>query len=132
MLKLKYEDLLNVPWAYNGNSLQGINCYNLVKLLQGRIGNELPDIEQESREEEDLDELVKNNVGEVVRINKPEPYCLVVFSVHPPYVTHIGVVLPEGKFIHIIKGEMVVVEKLNHLYWKNKIAGYYRCKKKKT
>jgi cell wall-associated NlpC family hydrolase len=128
--QLNYEDLLQARWEKNGNSPQSINCYNLVRVIQARLGFDLPEITQLTEEEDILNGLVKSNINEVEKIEQPEPYCIVLFSIRPPYISHMGVVLPDGKFIHVLKGESVVVEKLNHLFWKNKIAGYYRCKKK--
>jgi len=129
---LQYEDLLAVPWRKGGRSPEGLDCYGLVKTIYFRLGRELPEIEEtpEAEAVDAIDRLWQEghvNIGE--RRDAPEPYCVVIFAIRPPWVSHMGVVLPEGRFIHILRGRTVQVDRLNHPYWKGKIAGYYRWKR---
>ncbi len=129
---IKYEDLLAVPWKRGGRSAEGLDCYGLVKELYARLGRDLPEIEETPDTEavEAIDKLWTAgyiDIGE--KIENPEPYCVVVFCIRPPWVSHMGVVLTENRFIHILRKRTVQVDRLNHPYWKGKIAGYYRWKK---
>lgn len=129
---LKYDDLLSVPWKSGGRSLEGLDCYGLVKEIYARLGMALPEIDETPAmgAANEIDRLWKDghvDIGE--KIDRPEPYCVVVFSIRAPWVSHMGVVLPEGRFIHVLHGRTVQVDRLNHLYWKSRIAGYYRWKR---
>jgi probable lipoprotein NlpC len=124
---IHYEDLLAVPWKQGGRSLSGLDCYGLVKELFSRLGRDLPEIDPTPEAVADLDGLIIPaclELGE--KIDNPEAYCVVVFAMHPPWVSHMGVVLPENKFIHALRRRTVQVNRLNDPYWQGKIAGYYR------
>jgi len=128
---LDYEDLLGTPWKKAGRTVSGLDCYGLVKILCARIGVELPEISITPEDNREIDALVKKgavSIGEP--IDRSEPYCLVTFAIRPPYESHIGLVLPEGRFIHVLRNREVAVERLSHPYWRGKVSGFYRCKRK--
>lgn len=126
---MEYVDLLGARFVYGGRSVaEGFDCYGLVMEMYRRRGIQLP--EYQSTDEYSLIHRMINDAKPLfIEIAKPEPYCLATFMIRPPYTTHIGVVLEDGRrFIHIMQGRMVAVEWLDHAGWMKRNAGYYRWK----
>jgi cell wall-associated NlpC family hydrolase len=74
-----------------------------------------------------LQKTLAEKEAEFIPIDKPEPDCLVVFAMAPPYVNHCGIVLEcRNRFVHIMKHRGVCIERLDNLVWKRRIKGYYR------
>ncbi len=124
---MKIDDLFSAKFADGGRGPKEYDCFGMFEELCRRRGIVLPP------EENPIGEAEKGAAiaaaierGEWVKLDKPEPGCGVAFCVAPPFVTHIGMVLEDGKFIHIRKGAGVAVERLDHPLWRGCIAGFYR------
>lgn len=126
-MAVKYEDLLGKSFVMGGDGIEGFDCYTLSREVCERVGIKLPE-KQSILDLEARSEAI--NVGkneDYIRLEKPEPYCIVTFKIVPPFVTHMGVVLEDKRhFIHVMKKRLVCVEKLNHKYWQQKMEGFYR------
>ena len=121
-----YEDLLGKPFKMGGNSQDSFDCYTLSQEVCKRAGIYLPD----KKSIESLEaRSISINIGkkeDYIKLKKPEPYCIVTFSLCPPFVNHMGVMLDKHLFIHIMEKRSVTIEKINHKYWMSKIEGFYR------
>ena len=74
--------------------------------------------------------VLEENKKLFIKIDEPEPYCIVGFRV-AGIVNHIGMVLENCKtFIHIARKRTVCIERLNSPMYKKRIDGYYRLLKK--
>ncbi len=74
-----------------------------------------------------LHQLISGNKHLILELDRPEPYCLVGFSIIPGYETHIGTVLEDGRrFIHIRRRHRVIISRLNDIVWKRRVRGFYR------
>ena len=125
---LKYDDLLGKRFEYGAEGPDNFDCFNLAREIYKRIGIELPQYAHPS-EASLISQVVMEGKQLFEELEKPEPYCLALFMVKPPYVTHIGVVLEDSnRFIHIMEKCSVCVERLDSLQWNRKIRGYYRYK----
>jgi cell wall-associated NlpC family hydrolase len=131
-IALDYSDLLGIPWGKGGRGPGEYDCYGLAREALRRVGVEIPermllwseDKETGLRERNDAINIGKEDYE---ALDLPEPYCIVTFILHPPYVTHIGVILPNRyQFIHIMRKRRVAVERLDNPYWQRRIEGYYR------
>lgn len=106
------------------------DCYHLCREMAKRVGIDMPVYGSP-----ETPGLIHNLIAEDApklfeEIEEPEPYCLVLFCVKYPYVSHIGFVLEDcKKFIHIFRKSRVTVEKLNDIAWNHRIRGYLRWKK---
>jgi len=127
-----YRKYLGVPFKYGGNSIEeGFDCYNLCRAIYKEIGIDLPAYTYPDNPEASLiHQLINEGKPLFKQIEKPTPYCLVVFSLRPPYVTHIGVVLEDCiHFIHILEKRSVAKERLDNVFWSKRIRGFYEyCK----
>lgn len=125
-----YSDLIGTNYAKNGRLPEGLDCYTLVQEIYKRRGIDLPSFD--SPEEDNLINMIYT--GEVdkysVKLNEPEPFCMVSFSIMFPGVNHVGVVLEDCKrFIHILKHRNVAIERLDHRFWAQKIRGFQKWNK---
>lgn len=124
MITFKYIDLLGKPYGPDG-----YDCYSLVRELYKRLDIELPEfISTDDRCL--IHQMINENRILFENLEKSEPYCIVLFTIRPPFISHIGMVLEDcNSFIHVAKGINVSVERLDSLLWKNRIKGFIKWKK---
>lgn len=105
-----------------------MDCYGLVMEIQNRRGVVIPEFAYgENIEKSLIHQMVVEGKQLFDKIDQPEPFCFVVFSVFAPYETHIGVVLEDrNSFIHIMREKSVVVSRLDAVAWRHRIRGFYR------
>ena len=125
---INYANLLGIPFKSGGRDLNGLDCYGVVLQVYKLCGIDLPDFGSISGE------MMVDNKFKIVsayweKIETPEVLSVVAFwSLNPKYVTHIGVVIDNDKFIHIREKISVAVERLSHPVWNIRIVGFYRWK----
>lgn len=129
------DDLIGRPYDLKGQN-GGVNCWGLCQEVGRRAGIFLPDINAPEIEEtspptgavgREIGALMEKEKSRFVLLEKPEPYCLVAFHIRKPYVSHVGIVLENGReFIHALQKRNVARERLDHPYWKTRIAGFYK------
>ena len=122
-----YSDLLGCEFKYGGRSKdEGFDCYGLAIEIYKRLGITLPDFGTAFQAHEQ-DKLVICGQKSFVKLEKPEPYCIVCLVIRPPYVSHVGIVLPDlNKFLHTMHKIKVCVERLNSPQWNHRIRGFYK------
>ncbi len=128
---MTYDDLLGKPFKKGGNGKDGYDCYTLSREVCRRAGINLP-IKQthilaatENMEARSV-AITAGKEEAYDKLEKPEPFCIVTFSLHPPYVNHMGVMIDKYHFIHIMKKRLVTIERIDHKYWAHKKEGFYR------
>lgn len=127
---MEYIDLIGKPYSPGGRGEDGYDCYGLVKEVYRRLGIALPEYVYDSPDNYSLiHRLINGDKDLFDLIEKPEPFCVVLFAIHPPYISHIGVVLEDcNKFIHAVEKVYVSIEKLNHPVWERRVRGFLRWK----
>ncbi len=124
----KYE---NIPFKEKGRDFDGCDCWGLIYLFKKFEENiDVPTYTNKylsPLEKEEIHNLVvnerlfwkeiplgKEKFGDVInlRINGKD--------------WHVGIVLNNKRFLHVMKSINTVIEKYTSLQWKNKIAGFYR------
>lgn len=122
-------DLVGIPFKLRGRDLDGLDCYGLVKLIEERRGNQIPEYAYDGTEKTFVHYLIEGSMPLVTELEEPEPYCTVTISIRQPWVHHVGIVLPDTRhFIHVLRKRHVTIERLDSEVWKGKIKGYYRWK----
>jgi murein DD-endopeptidase len=125
-----YIDLVGKEFEWGGRGPNKYDCYGLAKEIYNRNDLELPEVVSPKTCKTIHEGIMDNIKGVVEQIDGPEPLCFVGFMFHPPYMSHIGIVLEDLiRFMHISDKTRVCVERLDNLLWKNKITGFYRWKK---
>ena len=125
---LDVRDLINLPFKPHGRDREGFDCWGLAMEVNRRMGIRLPDYAYgEDMEVTLLHKLVSGNKDLILELDRPEPYCLVGFSIIPGYETHIGTVLGDcRRFIHIRRRQRVIISRLNDIVWRRRVRGFYR------
>lgn len=104
--------MLGVPYRYGGSSpSHGFDCSGLVQYAHSQAGIEVP-----------------RTTGEQYRVALPikrqalQPGDLVFFRTHKQrYVSHVGIYLGKGKFIHApSSGKQVSIASLKDRYWRKR------------
>lgn len=119
-----YKDLLGAEFEMNGRGPK-YDCYGLVKELSSRLGRELPDY-QASKSPLVIHEVISHNRQAFQSVNKPEPGDLILFTITPPFVSHVTMAIDEFRFIHIMRGSSVTIERFDVQPWSKRIKGYLR------
>lgn len=124
-----FEDLIGKSFSYD--PAIGYSCWSLVVETCSRVGIRLPDyniVEDASY----IKDLVKIEKPKYLKIEQPEPYCLVLFRIPNPKKLisyHIGMVLLDTRFfIHAARGTGVCIARLNSpAYWLTREGFYKLC-----
>ena len=125
-----YTDLLGKEFHYGGRGPDRFDCYGLVMEVYRRRGIVLPEFESCSDPEEIHGSMLQGK-DHFEQIDHPQPWCIVMLCVRPPFVSHVGVVLPNRNlFLHTMRAVNVCVERLASPEWQHRIRGYYRWHQK--
>ena len=121
--------ILDKPFRLGSRGPDYFDCWGLCLEIGKRVGIEYPaDFTPEDTDQQDI--AIRNRRdNEFIKIEKPEPYCIVTFMVTPPFVDHCGIVLPGCKrFLHIMQGHSVASQRLDHKILAKRIEGFYRLR----
>lgn len=120
-----FNDLLGKQFEYHARGPEKYDCYGLALEIGRRVGIDFPPYPSYTSLQ-DKHDAIMNGVKSWKKLDIPELYSIVVFSIRPPYVSHVGVVLENNRFIHICKGTSVTIERFDKDPWKNKVRGFYQ------
>lgn len=124
---MKYDDLLDKEFKLGGRGPIFYDCWGLCLELGRRVGLTYPDDFTPTETDEQDRLLGEGRDRDFIEIRKPEPYCIVAFSVTPPFFDHCGFVLEDRKhFLHIMRSRRVAVQRLDHKILHKRLMGYYR------
>ena len=98
---------LGTPYVYGGTSLKGTDCSGFVQSVYKIVYN--------INLYRSAADLVKN--GELIDKKKLETGDLVFFKINSNKVSHVGIYINEGKFIHASSSKGVIVSKLSNTYY---------------
>jgi len=102
------------PYRYGGNSpKQGFDCSGLVHYTHNKFGIHVP-----------RTSLQQFNAAKSISRKKLQSGDLVFFKLNKKKVSHVGIYIGNGQFIHAPEsGKVVSTSKLNEPYWQARIAG---------
>jgi len=119
-----FSDLLGKEFSYGARGPLLYDCYGLALEVGRRVGVDFPP-QVSYITPRDIDQEIGKASGKWKKLDTPELYSLVTFSLTHPYVNHVGVVLEYNRFIHIMSGTRVTIERFDKDPWKNKVRGFY-------
>jgi lipoprotein Spr len=99
---------MNTPYKYAGNSKNGIDCSSLIKNIYSKIYNlklsgSSSYIYAQTKEISDKNELKEGD--------------LLFFKINKKQISHIGIFLKDGYFIHSSVNKGVTISNLNEKYY---------------
>jgi Cell wall-associated hydrolases (invasion-associated proteins) len=121
---INISDLIGKPFANGGRGPEVFDCYGLVRETYHRLGIELPELFIDCFDIEKINNEYQLQSKHLIRLDKPELYCIVAMRNSSPFVNHFGVYLGNHEFIHALDGSGTCITSTDHIYWKRTIAGY--------
>ena len=122
-----FSDLLGKGFKFEARGPDKYDCWGICMEVSKRTGKPLPSYQ--SYEDLGLRNLEIRSRGDsdFVKLQKPEPFCIIAFHSLSKYVTHMGIVLEDCKrFIHIREQTSVCIERINTQVWQRKLQGFYK------
>lgn len=123
-----YTDLLGKQFEYGGRGPERFDCFGLATELYRRAGVDLPGW---ASSDDPQVQAAGWSTGMNLffdQVQQPQPLDLVLFQIMPRYITHCGICVGHGRFIHIMSRISVAVEELASPVWQGKQRGFYRFK----
>lgn len=106
------KSLLGSPYKYGGASPKGFDCSGLVYYTHGKLGIRTPRTSLQQYKSTKHIKLSELHAGD-----------LVFFRLNKSKVSHVGIYIGKGRFVHAPKsGKRVSVNRLNDDYWKPRIV----------
>jgi len=103
---------VGVPYRYGGESPRGFDCSGLVHYAYARAGIEVPRTTRE---------LLRH--ARRVPLSKLRPGDVLFFRVAPPKISHVGLYIGDGRFVHApSSGKEVSYASLNDYYWSRHVV----------
>jgi cell wall-associated NlpC family hydrolase len=125
---LDYLKYLGVPFKFAGNSIEeGFDCINLCCAVAKDRGILMPNINHQryNLDTHHLKMIEVKNMKNMWEKVEPQPNVLVVFKING-LIRHVGFMLDDLQFIHIMEKSKVTVEKINSLQWSKRVEGFYK------
>jgi len=126
-----YGDLLGTKFKFGGRTIkEGLDCLGLMYIMCDIL--EIPLPHQPSVIDRKLRSAAFEKGKEMfVEIDKAEPGCFVCFRM-AGIASHIGMMIDNIRFIHVMRSKTVCIEKVNSLVWRDRLEGFYKFGKEKN
>lgn len=124
-----YSDLIGKPFCDGGRGPECYDCWGLAREMFARHEVELPDFGVSCKDHSGVSKMLRGQERNWIPIKEPCEPCIVIFRCDPSdrkLVTHMGVYVGNGRFVHAHEKYGVAVERLEHPYWKRAFYGFYK------
>jgi cell wall-associated NlpC family hydrolase len=105
---------LGTPYVFGGNTTSGFDCSSYVQHVFAMVGVSLPRTAD-----------AQYDVGRPA-VGGPQPGDLVFFQTYTEGVSHVGIYLGNGQFVHASSSHGVMVSNLSESYWATRYLGAKR------
>jgi cell wall-associated NlpC family hydrolase len=102
------EGWIGTPYQFGGYTRSGVDCSGFVCNVFGSVSRKMP---RNSAEQA--------SVGESVTLSQAQPGDLVFFNTSGAGVSHVGILLDSGSFIHASTSNGVTVSRLSEPYYQS-------------
>lgn len=124
--------LLGIPFVDRGRGPDGLDCWGLVLEIFRRCGIKLPDYQICCTDMFGINSKVDEERGGWVACDPaalPVPALVVMRFNSPQFINHVGTYIGSGRFIHTAEKMGVNVDRVDHIYWRRHIEGFYMPRK---
>ena len=118
-------DLLLARYEEGGRGPDSYDCFGLFAELCRRRGLEIPEHPSPDDTQQRETEILREAAAHWQRLAAPEQGCAVLIRIGP-YVSHLGMMLANRKFIHANRKTGITISGLDDVLWLRRIAGFYR------
>ena len=130
-LSVEILNLIGKPFVDGGRGPDAYDCWGLCVEVYRCFGIELPDYKICCHDSEAFDKLYARDIQTRRRHDWPDvptPAVLTIRFNSPKFVNHVGVYIGGGRFLHTREKTGVVIERVDSMYWKHRIEGFYSQK----
>jgi len=127
-----YRYFLGIKYKFNGNSIQeGYDCITLVSAVAKAHNIYIPNVNHQNHTINTFAPIFKDEIasGRWIEVEK-QPLVAVVFRIAGK-IQHIGFMIDDERFIHILQDSNVTIEKLSNPNWNKRVVGFYTYKAEK-
>lgn len=122
--------LVGLPYAENGRSVNGMDCYGLLWLVYSEYFHTgvpaLSDVYTGEVTKEDLSVLVDTKSSAWSKTDTPNVGDVILFRMGNR--RHVGIWLSKSTMLHSVEHSGTCIERYDNIRWKAKIIGIYRHK----
>ncbi|MFW6022255.1 MAG: C40 family peptidase [Halanaerobiaceae bacterium] len=126
--------LMDIPYAHNGRTYEGVDCLGLIHLFFKEMGVELPIDDNRGligddwykTEPDRYIEGLKSLGEEVGNYNNLQILDVPYFRLYKNVVTHTAVMINNRRFLHILRDKNVRIDSFDRRFWRAKYAGARR------
>jgi hypothetical protein len=125
---MDYNKYIGLPYQENGRNEQGIDCWGLARLFyKNELNIELPSYTELYDGSYDPKAVAAINYYKDTwtKVYSPQMGDLCLFKIMGE-LSHVGVYIDSGKFLHSRDGKDSVIESINSPMWFNRLEGFYR------
>lgn len=119
-----FDDLIGKPFHWGGRGPTAYDCYGLVMECALRDGQLLPDYGS-LQSAENINRLIKE-FSLQFKPGNGERGDIVLFKLQPPFINHMGYVINNSWFIHVMVKRLVTRERFDNPLWRMTFAGFVR------
>jgi cell wall-associated NlpC family hydrolase len=125
---------IGVRFIDGGRDFDGFDCWGLVKTYYREERNiDLPEFNISSSDAKSINKNMTSEANlkkwvavEKINIQMGDVITMSLSSRHPDFVTHVGVFIGGGKFLHTIEGQTSTISNMISPMWNQRIRGFYR------
>ena len=124
---------IGLPYKHRGASMDGCDCYGLVKLFYRDVMSvDLPDYQimySDTFDKEECSGVVADVCGEWIEVDEPSFGSVLTFSIMGA-ICHVGIHIGDGDFVHSFNGTNSCIESIRDISWNKRLHKAYEWQNK--